>query len=100
MPFLLTARSRRVLSSASASGLPRKPCAFSSCVSSPIAKYASCSRAHASQKATPRISTSARRRQGLWVNQLDLLRRLFIDHVGYGGSSRALGIRDDLLVVW
>src|SRR5215218_7928047 len=66
MPFLLTARSRRILSSASASGLLPKRCA-SSCVSSPMAKYASCSRAHASQKGIPRISTSARPRQGLSV---------------------------------
>jgi hypothetical protein len=48
-----------ILSSASASGLLPKPCAFSSCVSSPMAKYASCSRAHASQKGIPRISTTA-----------------------------------------
>ena len=34
------------------------------------------------------------------IDQLDLLHKLFIDHGGYGGSSRALGIRDDLLVVW
>src|SRR5687767_2703776 len=32
-----------------------------------MAKYASCSRAHASQKGIPRISTSARPRQGLSV---------------------------------
>ena len=29
-----------------------------------------------------------------------MLHRLFIDHGDYGGSSRTLGIRDDLLVVW
>ncbi len=34
------------------------------------------------------------------INQLDLLHGLFIDHGDYGGSSRALGTRDDLLVVW
>ena len=37
---------------------------------------------------------------GNTINQLDLLHRLFINHGDYGGSSRALGIRDDLLVVW
>jgi hypothetical protein len=35
---------------------------------------------------------------GNTINQLDLLHRLFINHGDYGGSSRALGIRDDLLV--
>jgi hypothetical protein len=60
------ALSRRILSSASASGLRRKSCA-SSCVSSPMAKYASCSRAHASQKGIPRISSTARWRHGLCV---------------------------------
>ena len=58
-------RSRRSLSSTSASGLLRRLC-FPS-VSSPMAKYASCWRAHGPQKATPRISTSARRGQGLCV---------------------------------
>ena len=37
---------------------------------------------------------------GYTINQLDLLHRIFINHADYGGSSRALGIRDDLLVVW
>ena len=37
---------------------------------------------------------------GNTINQLDLLHRLFLNHGDYGGSSRALGIRDDLLVVW
>jgi hypothetical protein len=37
---------------------------------------------------------------GNTINQLDLLHRLFIYHGGYGGSSSALGIRDDLLVAW
>ena len=32
-----------------------------------MAKYASCSRAHGPQKATPRISAAARRGQGLSV---------------------------------
>ena len=32
-----------------------------------MAKYASCSRAHGPQKATPRTSTAARRGQGLSV---------------------------------
>jgi hypothetical protein len=67
MPSLPPARSCRILSSASASGLLPKPCAFSFCVSSPIAKYASCSRAQASQKGIPQISTAARRRHGLSV---------------------------------
>src|SRR5215212_330985 len=66
MPSLLPTRSRRILSSASASSLLRKPCVFS-CVSSPMTKYASCWRAHGPQKATPRISTSARRGQGFPV---------------------------------
>ena len=39
----------------------------SSCVSSPMAKYASCWRAHGPQNATLRSSTSARRGQGLSV---------------------------------
>src|SRR5918995_2892956 len=39
----------------------------SSCVSSPMETYASCWRAHGPQKATPRISTSALRGQGLSV---------------------------------
>lgn len=38
------------------------------CVSSPIAKYASCSRAHRSQKGTPRILTAAERGQGRSVS--------------------------------
>jgi hypothetical protein len=38
---------------------------------------------------------------GNTINQLDLLHRLFITHGHYGGViPRALGIRDDLLVVW
>src|SRR5918993_1583301 len=49
------------------SGSIRRSRLSSPCVSSPMAKYASCSRAHASQKGIPRISTSARRRQGLSV---------------------------------
>jgi hypothetical protein len=63
---VLPARSRRFISSTSASGLLRRS-RPSSCVSSPMAKYTSCWRAHGPQKATPRISTSARRGQGLSV---------------------------------
>src|SRR5918993_2358210 len=66
MPSVLPARSCRFLSSTSVSGLLRRS-RSSSCVSSPMAKYASCWRAHGPQKATPRISTSALRRQGLSV---------------------------------
>jgi hypothetical protein len=54
------------LSSTSASGLPREP-RVSSCVSSPKAKYASCSWVHGSQKGIPRISTTAEREQGFPV---------------------------------
>src|SRR5829696_4677354 len=61
------ARSRRIIFRAAASGSLRRPSVSSSCVSSPMAKYASCSRAHGPQKATPKISTSALRRQGLSV---------------------------------
>src|SRR5215204_4380415 len=60
------ARSHRIIFRAAASGLLRRS-RSSSCVSSPMAKYASCSRAHGPQKATPRISTTARRWQGLSV---------------------------------
>src|SRR5918995_2849543 len=56
----------RFLSSTTASGLLQRS-RSSSCVSSPMAKYTSCLRAHGPQNATPRISTSARRRQGLSV---------------------------------
>src|SRR5918995_2057831 len=56
----------RFLSSTTASGLLWRSRA-SSYVSSPMAKYTSCWRAHGPQKATPKISTSARRRQGLSV---------------------------------
>src|SRR5215211_8451515 len=66
IPSVLPAPSRRFFSSTSASGLLRRS-RSSSCVSSPIAKYASCWRAHSPQKATPRISTSALRGQGLSV---------------------------------
>jgi hypothetical protein len=34
------------------------------------------------------------------ITQLDLLHRPFIDHGDYGGSARALRIRDDLLTLW
>jgi len=60
-------RHRRFLSSTTASALLRRSRASSCCVSSPIAKYASCRRAQGPQKATPRISTSALRGQGLSV---------------------------------
>src|SRR5215211_1060048 len=66
IPSVLPAPSRRFFSSTSASGLLRRS-RSSSCVSSPIAKYASCWRTHSPQKATPRISTSALRGQGLSV---------------------------------
>src|SRR5215210_1418405 len=64
---VLPVRSRHILSSALTSGPLRNSRASSCCVSSPMAKYASCWRAHGPQKATPRISTSARRGQGLSV---------------------------------
>jgi len=34
------------------------------------------------------------------INQLDLLHGPFINHGDYGGSSKALGIRDYLLTLW
>src|SRR5215217_202076 len=61
------ARSRRIIFSASASAPPRRPSVSSLSVSSPMAKYASCSRAHGPHMTTPRISTSARRGHGLSV---------------------------------
>src|SRR5215204_6725098 len=61
----VSSRSLRILLNASASGLLRRLC-FPP-VSSPMAKYASCSRAHASQKDMPLISTTAWWRQGLSV---------------------------------
>ena len=64
MPHV-SSRSLRILSSASASGLLRRHC-FPR-VSSPMAKYASCSRAHGSQKGMPLISTTAGLRHGLSV---------------------------------
>src|SRR5215217_6753768 len=66
MPSLLPVCLCRFLSSTSASVLLRRS-RPSSCVSSPMAKYPSCWRAHGPQKATPRISTSARRGQGCSV---------------------------------
>src|SRR5919107_5136320 len=66
MPLLSPVRSRRILPSASPSALRLRP-RSSSCVSSPMAKYAACWRAQGPQKPTPRISTSARRGQGLSV---------------------------------
>ena len=65
MPPPVSFRSLRILESASASGLLRRLC-FPR-VRSPMAKYASCWRAHGPQNATPRISTSALRGQGLSV---------------------------------
>jgi hypothetical protein len=44
--------------------------------------------------------SDSKEKLGNAINQLDLLHRLFINHGNYGGSFRALGIRDDLLVVW
>ena len=46
------------------------------------------------------VESESKEKIGNTINQLDLLHRLFINHGDYGGSSRALGIRDDLLVVW
>src|SRR5919112_5022949 len=66
MPFLLPSRSRRFFSSTSPSDLLRRSHPSSS-ASSPMEKYASCLRAHAPQKATPRISTFALRGQGFSV---------------------------------
>jgi hypothetical protein len=37
---------------------------------------------------------------GNTINQVDLLHTPFIDHGDYGGSARALGIRDYLRAVW
>jgi hypothetical protein len=47
-----------------------------------------------------RQRSDSKEKIGNAINRLDLLHRLFINHGDYGGSSRALGIRDDLLVVW
>jgi hypothetical protein len=66
MPSELPACTRLILSSASAGASLRKSYP-SSCVSSPMAKYTSCWRAHGPQKAKPQISTSARRGQGFSV---------------------------------
>jgi hypothetical protein len=46
------------------------------------------------------IESDSKEKIGNAITQLDLLHRLFINHGDYGGSSRALGIKDDLLVVW
>src|SRR5215208_1103597 len=67
MLSVLSVHSCRFLSSTSTSGPLRRSRASSCCVSSPMAKYTSCWRAHGPQKATPKISTSARRGQGLSV---------------------------------
>jgi hypothetical protein len=46
------------------------------------------------------IESDSKEKIGNTITQLDLLHRLFINHGDYGGSARALGISDDLLVVW
>ena len=47
------------------------------------------------------IERDSKEKIGNAFTQLDLLHRLFINHHGdYGGSARALGIRDDLLTLW
>jgi hypothetical protein len=46
------------------------------------------------------IKSDSKEKIGNAINQLNLLHRLFINHGGYGGSSRALGISDALLLVW
>jgi hypothetical protein len=46
------------------------------------------------------VESESNEKKGNAIDQLDLLHRLFIDPGDYGGSARALGIRDDLLVVW
>ena len=46
------------------------------------------------------VESDSKEKKGNTINQLDLLHRLFINHGNYGGSFRALGIRDDLLMVW
>ena len=44
------------------------------------------------------IKSDSKEKLGNTIDQLDLLHRLFIDHGDYGGSSKALGIRGDLLM--
>jgi hypothetical protein len=44
--------------------------------------------------------SDSKEKTGNAINQLDLLHRPFINRGEYGGLSRALGIRDDLLVAW
>ena len=46
------------------------------------------------------VESESKEKIGNAIDQLDLLHRPFINHGDYGGSARALGIRDDLLVVW
>jgi hypothetical protein len=46
------------------------------------------------------IESDCKEKLGNTIDRLDLLHRLFINHGDYGASSRALGIRDDLLAVW
>jgi hypothetical protein len=66
------ARCRLIPSSVSPNVLPvgSLPGSWASHVNSPIAKYASCSRAQAPQKGTPRISTTARLGHGFFVSLL------------------------------
>jgi hypothetical protein len=45
------------------------------------------------------VESDSKEKIGNTINHLDLLHRLFINHAEYGGSSRALGIRDNLLTV-
>jgi hypothetical protein len=46
------------------------------------------------------VESDSKEKIGNAINQLDLLHRLFINHADYGGSARALRIRDDLLTLW
>ena len=44
------------------------------------------------------VESESKEKKGNAIDRLDLLHRPFIDHGDYGGSSRALGIRGDLLM--
>jgi len=46
------------------------------------------------------IESDSKEKVGNAIDRPDLLHRLFINHGDYGGASMALGVRDDLLVVW
>jgi hypothetical protein len=46
------------------------------------------------------VESNGKEKIGNAINQLDLLHTPFINHGDYGDHPRALGIRDDLLVVW